>query len=236
MSYEKSLAIMQPYFFPYIGYFQLINAVDEFVFYDDVNFIKQGWINRNKILINDTEIFFTVPLRKASSFSLIKDTEIHPILFGKWKKKFLKSIEQAYKKAPYYEAVFPIVEDILYEEISTMSELAIKSVEETTRYLDMKTTFLISSEQFSETKNLGRTPRLKEICRRQKAEKYVNLIGGKELYDVIDFASDNIQLSFLKPKIKEYPQKSNGFVGGLSILDVLMNNSSQEVKRLLQIN
>ena len=102
------LAIMQPYIFPYIGYFQLIKAVDKFVLYDDVNFINRGWINRNRILVNGQDSMFTIPLKDASQNKLINEIDVN--WDNNWKGKFLKTIEQAYKKAPFYEKILPIIE------------------------------------------------------------------------------------------------------------------------------
>ena len=85
------LAIMQPYIFPYLGYFQLLNSVDHFVFYDDVNFIKGGWVNRNQLLINNQNKFFTVPLKKIISFTPINEVEIHKKLYPNWRSKFYNS-------------------------------------------------------------------------------------------------------------------------------------------------
>ncbi|MDQ3534602.1 MAG: WbqC family protein, partial [Bacteroidota bacterium] len=120
------IAIMQPYLFPYIGYFQLINAVDKFVLLDDVNFINKGWINRNKLLINGKSCYFTVPLEKASQNKLIKDILIASD--ANWKGKLLKSIELAYKKAPHFGQIYTLVEKIIYSNYKTISELVHQSI------------------------------------------------------------------------------------------------------------
>jgi len=104
---------MQPYFFPYIGYFQLVAAVNKFVIYDDVNFIKRGWINRNNVLINKKSNLFTVPLIKASQNTLINDTKINLKFYNIWKVKFLRSLEQSYKKAPYFTEVYNLIKNVL---------------------------------------------------------------------------------------------------------------------------
>lgn len=229
----KKIGIMQPYFLPYIGYFQLINSVDEFVFYDDVNFIKQGWVNRNKILVNDKENLFTIPLLNASSFKLIKDTEIHPQLFIKWRSKFLKSINQSYNKAPYFDPVYSLLEQILNCDVASISLLAINSVEQVLNYLGENKNTFISSKSFTNSISFAREDRIIDICTNLEGEKYINAIGGLELYNKKYFQDRGIDLAFLKPKINTYKQFSNEFKGGLSIIDVLMFNSIEETKILL---
>lgn len=227
------VAVMQPYIFPYLGYFQLINAVDTFVFYDDVNFIKQGWINRNKILINGQENLFTIPIKRASSFELINQTELHPVIYKKWKKKFLKGIEQSYKKAPFFWNVFPVIENLFDKNYNTIADLSMASIKIFANYLGLKTKFEISSDKFSDTKELERAARLKTINKSLKASTYINAIGGIELYSKEDFRQDNIDLKFLKSELKTYPQFNNEFISGLSIIDVLMFNSKEKVNEML---
>jgi hypothetical protein len=177
------VSVMQPYAFPYLGYFQLINAVDVFVFYDDVNFIKQGWINRNKILVNGKENLFTIPIRNISSFRPINETEINSQLYQKWKTKFLKSLAQAYKKAPHYEVVFSIVERVLEKEHDSISALAIDSIEVISSYLKLDTKFVLSSEQLGGTKGLDKADRLIEIMSILESKQYINPAGGADLYE-----------------------------------------------------
>lgn len=226
------IAVMQPYIFPYIGYFQMINAVDKFVFYDDVNFIKQGWINRNKILVSGKDYLFTLPLKNASSFTLISETLINEILFEKWKLKFLQTLEQSYKKAPYFYDVFPIINKVLDGEYKTISQCAIKSIKSVSEYMGIKTEFIISSEAY-QNKELERQERLIDICKQEKSNHYINALGGQELYKKEDFLKEGIQLNFIKPLPIEYKQFNNIFVPWLSIIDVLMFNDKQTVKDML---
>ncbi len=226
------LAIMQPYFFPYIGYFQLINAVDKFVFYDDVNFIKQGWINRNRVLMNGEDFLFIVPIENVSSFTLIKDSYIKSNIYPKWKNKFIKTLEQSYKKAPFYLQAFTIIENILNSNYKTISELAIMSVKQIAVYLNIKTEYIISSERYV-NKDLEKKTRLIDICKHEKVTNYINAIGGIELYKKEDFAKEGIQLSFIKSLNIEYKQFNNVFVPWLSIIDVMMFNSAEEIIGML---
>lgn len=230
----KSIAVMQPYVFPYVGYFQLIQAVDEFVFYDDVNFIKQGWINRNKILINGGASVFTIPLLKGSSFKLIKDTKINTGLYPKWKKKFFKSIQQNYTKAEYFEPTYGIIENVLNNNsVTTISELAIHSVKSISDYLELGTKFYTSSEKFPQFSDLERTLRLKQICDSLGADAYINSIGGQDLYNKEDFRKEDLNLYFINSALKPYQQFGNEFVAGLSIIDVLMFNSKRDARQIL---
>lgn len=228
----KKIAIMQPYFLPYIGYFQIVAAVDVFVFYDDVNFIKGGWINRNKIIINDEPHFITVPLQNASSNKLITDT-----LVKKNQRQFLsleKKIEQRYKKAPYFSSVFPLILKVLRGDYKTISELSISSIKTIAGYLCITTEFVISSERFGDTKDYYRGERLSKICHQLSAKTYINAVGGQHLYDKKEFAERGIQLQFLKPEIINDNDIHSGLIN-MSILHLLMYKSVSEVKELLRL-
>ncbi|MDX9746405.1 MAG: WbqC family protein [Syntrophales bacterium] len=225
------IGIMQPYLFPYIGYFQLVNAVDRFVFYDDVNYINRGWINRNTILINGESRYFSMPLVKASQNKLINETEIDAQARGC--KKIIKTIEMTYKKAPYFMETFDIVHGVLGKQYGSIAEMAMESVKQCARYLEMNTELYKSSEHFPETKGLEKAKRLQAICKRLDADVYINAIGGQELYSKEDFARQAIELYFIKSLPIEYKQFSNEFVPWLSIIDVLMFNSIEQVKNML---
>lgn len=226
------LAIMQPYFMPYIGYFQLINAVDKFIFYDDVTFIKQGWINRNRILINNQASLFSIPLSNASSHVLIKDVLITEKAYEKWKKSFLNSILFSYKKAKNFETVFNLIHIVLDQQPKTISELAIRSVIEVSRYLGINTEFEISSETYQNTHLSGQN-RVLDICRNEKANTYINPIGGLELYSKNVFLQNGIDLFFIQSNKSLYKQFSSDFVPFLSIIDVIMFNDIEEVQEQL---
>lgn len=226
------IAIMQPYFMPYIGYFQLINAVDKFIFYDDVTFIKQGWINRNQILINNKANLFSVPLANPSSHTLIKDVLISDNRYEKWKKSFLSSIMYNYKKAKNYEQVRILIENILSEPPNSISDFAIKSVVEVSKYLDTMTEFEVCSEQYSNT-NLSGQVRVLDICKNEQADTYINPIGGMALYSKSDFLENNINLYFIKTNNIIYKQFTDEFVPFLSIIDILMFNDKEEILSML---
>jgi WbqC-like protein family len=227
----KKLAIMQPYLFPYIGYFQLINAVDKFVAYDDVAFIKQGWINRNNILVNGNPFLFTVPVKNISSYSLILETAITYEI--DWKTKIFKTIKQSYQKAPYYSSVFSIIESVFNIEEQYISKMAMNSIRQVALYLDLHTDLKDSSVSYANGSLSGQA-RVLDICQQEMATQYINPMGGKELYSKDDFKIKGVELAFIKSKSIRYKQIKNNFMPNLSIIDVLMFNSPSEVRELLQ--
>lgn len=227
------LAIMQPYFFPYIGYFQLINAVDKFVFYDDVNFIKGGWINRNRIIINGEPKFISVPVKNMSSFRKTCNTEINIKQFSHWKIKFFKTLEQHYAKSPFFKEVFPIIKEVFEEDSESIGELAKRSIQKVLSYLKIEKTIVWSSEIY-ENSDLKREERILNICIAENAQFYFNLIGGLSIYDKKDFSAKDVQLQFLKTIPKKYEQSTKEFIPSLSIIDVLMNNSKEDVIEMLK--
>lgn len=227
------LAIMQPYFFPYIGYFQLVAAVNKFVIYDDVNFIKGGWINRNNVLINKKSNLFTVPLIKASSNTLINDTKINLKFYNIWKVKFLRSLEQSYKKAPYFTEVYNLIKNVLeINENDLISELAVNSIKNVIDYLQLDTEICETSENYNNKTKSGQE-RVLDICGIEKASQYINPIGGIELYSKKTFKENGIVLNFIKSKPIIYTQFDNDFSPWLSIIDVLMFNSVIEVNKMV---
>lgn len=222
-----TLAIMQPYLFPYIGYWQLINSIDTFVIFDDVNFIKKGYINRNSILINGKVQQLTLELIGASQNKLINDIEV-----GNNSKKLLKTIEMSYKKAPYFETVFQILEDILNQEEKNLAKYIGYSLEIISNYLNINTKFIYSSD-IKKDNNLKAQDKILDICKKLEATNYINAIGGQELYDKEKFNDYNINLNFLKTNIIQYKQFNSEFVAFLSIIDILMFNSKDEIKKML---
>lgn len=223
------IAIMQPYIFPYVGYFQMVSAVDKFVFYEDVNYIKNGWINRNRILINHQAHTFTINLKKASPFKLINEIEIDNNL-----DKVRTSISLAYKKAPYYHEVWPVIEQVLTSNKVLISDLAILSVEAIAACMGINTVFERSSVSYAETKSLERADRLIAICKANNSAHYINAIGGIELYSKEFFNEQGVKLDFIKSQIVPYKQYKNEFVAGLSIIDVLMFNDKLTARELIK--
>ncbi|WP_439883034.1 WbqC family protein [Pontibacter sp. MBLB2868] len=226
------LAIMQPYIFPYLGYFQLIQAVDKFVVYDDVSFIKQGWINRNKILLNGEKHFFFIPVEGISSFKDINQTFVSdkPI---NWEKKILRTIEQAYRKAPFFNNILPIVEASVYNQRgNAISTVAVSSIERVLQYLDIEKNIVESSTVYN-NKELKGQDRIIDICKKEDADTYINAIGGVELYEKEYFSNEGIKLFFLKSELRSYRQFHNISIPALSIIDVLMFCPIKQVQQML---
>ena len=222
-----TLAIMQPYLFPYIGYWQLINAVDTFVIYDDVNYINKGYINRNSILVNGKSQQFTLELIGASQNKLIKEIEI-----GNNANKILKTIKQSYIKAPLFENVISLLEEILTNKEKNLAKYIGYSLEIISNYLNINTKFIYSSD-IKKDNNLKAQDKILDICKKLEATNYINTIGGQELYNKEIFKENGIELNFLKTELVEYKQFKNDFVPYLSIIDILMFNSKDEIKNML---
>ena len=228
------IAIMQPYFMPYIGYFQLINAVDKFVIYDDVNFIKGGWINRNNILLNNKSFLFSIPINNQSSFTKINSVKIDSKLYYSWKNKFLKTIFLSYKKASNFEQTYQILELTLAvnSDEFTISNLSLKAINNVLSYLKIDTEIIESSSIFNNNE-LKSQDRVIDICKLLGGTKYINPIGGVKLYDKNVFESVNLNLKFLQSKNVIYNQFNKDFISNLSIIDVLMFNEINEINSLL---
>lgn len=225
------VAIMQPYLFPYIGYFQLIKAVDKFVVLDDVNYINKGWINRNNILINGKSNLFTIPLKEASQNKLIREIEISDDL--KWKDKLIKTIEQNYKKSPYYSSFSPLLFEIINFNNKNLSEFISFSLNKINGYLGINT-LIISTSSIYNNQHLKAQNKILDICLKESADIYINPIGGTELYDKIEFKNSNIELLFLKSNPIHYKQYNIDFVPWLSIIDVIMFNSKDQISNYLE--
>jgi hypothetical protein len=248
-----SIAIMQPYVFPYIGYFQLVHAADIFVFYDDVNFINRGWINRNRILINGKDQLFSIPCNDASQNRLIMDIELQndPKVY----QKLLATLKMAYGKAPFFNEVYPLIEGILFaknnkityheepssvfpfleteipeaEKGKTIAQLAIDSVISICDYVGLQKQYKVSSEEYN-NRELKKADRLIDICHLEGQKHYINPSGGREIYTKEYYKSKGVDLDFLIPEKVVYPQFKNEFVPWLSVIDVLMFNSPEDIK------
>lgn len=224
------LAIMQPYLFPYLGYFQLIHASDKFVFYDDVNFIKNGWINRNRLLLDGKPHYFTVPLSGASSFESIRKTRFEPD-DGRWRRKLLGTFQLAYRRAPFAAAGLQLVEETFAMRGDSVADLARHSVKLVLAYLGLERVVVDTSTDYGNAHLKGQE-RVIDICTREQAETYVNAPGGLELYDQAAFATAGIDLRFLRGELPEYPQGHHPFVPGLSILDSIMHCPAHAVAQM----
>lgn len=225
------VGIMQPYFLPYIGYWQLIAAVDKYVIYDDVNYIKGGWVNRNKILLNGEVKYFNVQLIGASVNKKINEIFVNNNYYIV--KKALRIIEAAYRKAPYYEEVQPILEAILQSKQNNLANYLGNSLKIVCEYLEIKTE-LIYSSSLDKNCDLKGADKVIAICKLLEATEYYNAIGGQELYTYDFFKKNRIILKFLKTGEITYYQFNNSFESNLSIIDVLMFNSKEKVCQMLE--
>ena len=199
----------------------------EYVIFDDVNYINRGWINRNNILVNGQAHLFSLSLRDASQNKLINEIEIVDDF-----QKLRKTIEINYKKATCYYETMALLDDIFGYEDRNLARFIGNSFEIVKKYLDISCKFVYSSE-IEKDSSLKSSNKILDICKRQGASYYINAIGGQELYDKATFAEHGIVLNFLQPELRPYKQHKNEFVPGLSMIDVLMFNSKEEIKHLL---
>ncbi len=222
---------MQPYFLPYIGYWQLLNTVDKFVIFDDVQFTKKGWINRNNILVNSEKFLVTIPLKKYRGKSKICDIKLVEDI--RWKTKLLKTIKISYSRAPFFKKIFPLIKKIIESDDENLFSFINFSIDLISQYLGIDSSKLIISSSLKISKNLKGEERIISICKKLKANSYYNPIGGLDLYDKKTFRTNGIELSFLRPNVVRYKQKDNNFISNLSIIDVIMFNSVPRIKNML---
>lgn len=223
---------MQPYLFPYLGYFQLINAVDAFVICDDVQYIHKGWINRNKILVEQKEHMVSFSLQRDVYEKNINERFFSPEI-KREKDRFLKMLKLAYAKAPYYKEVFALVDEAFCVGTNNIAQEISESLLKICAYLNIGTQFYISS-QIKQQPGLKRQDKVIDICKSLNTTHYINAIGGTMLYFKDEFLKNNIQLSFIEMTPIRYKQFNNDFVANLSIIDVMMFNSKVQIQAMLE--
>lgn len=228
----NKVGIMQPYFFPYIGYFQLLNHVDQFVIYDNIKYTKKGWINRNRILVNGEAQYISIPLKKDSDFLNVNQRFLSDD-FNVEKNKILNKIKGSYRKAPQYNVVLPLIEDIFNYNENNLFHYIFNSIKSINTFLDISTPLIVSSTLKLNSELYKSEEKVIEICKELKATDYINPIGGVELYDKQRFEKEGINLNFIKTQGVEYNQFGNEFVPHLSIIDVLMFNDLDTVKYMI---
>lgn len=224
------LGIMQPYFLPYLGYWQMIAAVDRYVIYDDVNFIKGGWINRNRMLVNGKPQYFHVLMEGASPNKLICEVGVQP--GDTFRTKLLRTIEASYHKAPYFAETFPLMESVIRCQEPLLSNYLAESIRAVCSHLGIETELLLSST-IPKNNALRGQDKVLHLCELLGASEYDNAIGGQALYSREAFAEHGVALRFLKTQQVVYPQAAEEFVSNLSLLDVLMQNGRDGVRELL---
>ncbi|MDI5934145.1 WbqC family protein [Halomonas kalidii] len=221
------IAIMQPYLFPCIGYYQLVRCVDKFVVYDDVNYIKRGYINRNYILDKGCRRRFTVPVPGASIHKKISE-----LTFSGEIESILEGIRHAYAKAPFFEEIFPLIRNVFEGEDRSISAVCSDGINEVFGYLGMVPDVSFSS-QLGYDRRFSGAEKLMAICDVLDSRHYVNSIGGQALYKKEYFSSKGVDISFLKSREIRYAQGGSQFVANLSMIDVLMWCSKTNVTTLL---
>jgi len=218
---------MQPYFLPYMGYFHLLNSVDEFVIYDNIQYTKKGWINRNRILVNGKDKLISLPLKKGSDYLNVIDRKLSDNWDGE-RSKLLNLIKSSYKRSPQYSIVFPIIEKCIQFPDNNLFNFILNSLTQLNLFLEIDTKVTISS-----TINIDHTLKSKDkviaICKNLDATTYINAIGGQELYNVEDFKNHKLDLKFIKSSLLNYKQYKNEFIPWLSILDILFFNEKQDI-------
>lgn len=229
---EMKVAIMQPYFFPYIGYFQLIAAVDLFILYDNIKYTKKGWINRNRMLQNGEDAIFSLPLKKGSDYLDVCERELATDFNCG---KLLNQFHETYRRAPYFQQTFPLIEKIVRFGDRNLFRYLHYSIVETCRHLDIATEIRISSS-IAVDLGLKSQDKVLAMCKAVGANTYVNAIGGMELYSKDDFLERNIVLKFIRSLPFEYRQFDNEFIPWLSIVDVMMFNSQDAIRTCISTN
>ncbi len=226
------IAVMQPYFFPYIGYFQLLNAVDEFIVYDNIQYTKRGWINRNRILSNGRPDYFTIPLKNESDFLDIDKRHIAPEWLHE-RKRVLNRITESYRKAPCFNDIFPLIRSGFLYDDDNLFWFLFNSLMVVSTYLEIKTPVIISSSLDADH-SLKSADRVISICKSRNAGTYLNPEGGTKLYDKDYFRDRGIDLNFLISSGVRYRQFQDDFVPSLSIIDVMMFNSPEKTSEFLR--
>ena len=225
------VAIMQPYLLPYIGYWQLINAVDKFVMYDNIQFSKKGWIHRNNILLNGEKKLFSLPLKNDSDSLNIVDRFISNDSDKKIN-KIIRQIESAYSNAPYFQEVFPLIKVIFQNKERNLFTYIYNSVFKICHYLQIETKIILSST-LKIDHSLKAQDKVIALSKALNATVYINPSGGTKLYEQHQFKKENIELFFLNSDINEYTQFGEKFISHLSIIDILMFNSQESIKEML---
>jgi hypothetical protein len=224
------VAIMQPYFFPYIGYFQLIGAVDLFILYDNIKYTKKGWINRNRFLLNGADSVFSVPLRKDSDSLDVKDR----VLADNFdRRKLVNQLREAYRHAPHFEQAFPVVEKSIMSRRENLFEYVRSSVTHVCSYLGLGTR-IIASSGIAIDPALKAEARVLALCKATGANTYVNAIGGQKLYPREEFEANGVELKFLESRAITYRQFGEPFVPWLSIVDVMMFNPVPTIREFIE--
>ncbi|RKF19642.1 hypothetical protein DBZ36_04020 [Alginatibacterium sediminis] len=225
------IAIMQPYFLPYIGYFQLIKAVDTFVLYDDIQYTKKGWINRNRLSCKDGEVAISLPIKKDSDYLNVNQRFISEA-WNQERTKLLRKIDAWYSKSPFFTQVYPLLERILLDDSRNLFDFIYSSLKVLIEFLGISTSIIKSSSLLLDNDLKGQSKVL-QICEELNALTYVNPQGGVDMYRRGNFEAKGLKLEFLFSQAEPYDQLSSSFIPYLSIVDVLMFNDLETVNTML---
>lgn len=227
------LGIMQPYFFPYLGYFALIYHTERWIIFDTAQFIRHGWIERNRILKpQEGWQYFSVPLERHSRETLIKDIRIRN--HEDWKGKIFRQLEHYKKKSPYYPEVKDLIDKVFKKDYNSIVDLNKECLFETCKYLGIDFNFSVFSEMNMKLRTISEPDEWAlEISRALGAKEYINPPGGIAFFNREKYEKSCIKLTFLKTNLKLYDQNRTSFESGLSIVDVMMFNSPREIIKML---
>lgn len=228
----RSIAVMQPYFFPYIGYYQLARMVDTFVLYDNVEFSKSGWIHRNRILINGNIRYISISLKKDSDYKMIGERKISSLFFEKNRTKILRQIENSYRNAEHFSTVMPVIDEAMNCNHTNLYDYLHHTINVIFDYLNIRPQVFRSSDA-DILHQLPANEKLTAFCNFFEVNRLINPIGGLNLYDKSDFSGKGIELSFLEPTGISYKNRNGEVPSHLSIIDVMMNNSRDRIEEML---
>jgi hypothetical protein len=220
---------MQPYFLPYIGYWQLLASVDCFIIYDNIKYTKKGWVNRNRFLRNGQAAYFSLPLRRGSDSLDIADRALADDFDPS---TMLRQLAAAYRRAPQFDRVYPVLETIVMAPARNLFDYLHHSLRVTARFLSIDTP-IVASSTVPIDHELKAESRVIALCRELGARRYINLPGGRLIYTPASFAEFGIELEFIEPRPIAYRQFGQSFVPSLSVLDVMMFNAREEIRRLI---
>jgi hypothetical protein len=224
---HRTCGIHQPNFLPWPGYFYKIANVDEFVFLDNVDIEIGGSkaiTHRTKINSQNGASWLSNPIQKSQSKIISELTYVH----SDWKEKNLKTIFLNYKKAPYFNEVFPLVEKIFTFESNNLSDFNINSISVICNYLGIKTNFSKASEL--NLIDTDRNGRIIEICKSRNCEVYFSGKGAVNYHDESLFEAHGVTIKYTDFSPKTYIQIHGEFVPGLSIIDLLFNENDFRIK------
>ena len=227
------LGIMQPYFFPYLGYFSLIKNTNHFIFFDTPQYEKRSWMNRNRIINANGEVaYISVPLNKAPQQTAIKDMVIDNT--QNWGESMLARLVYYKKNAPYYEKISTFFSSLITPPLDSLADLNISTTIAVSRYLGIDTTFETFSKMNLPIGEVNAPDEWAlEITKALGYDTYVNPPGGMAFFDKNKYIDNKINLEFLQADLRPYNQKLDHFEPGLSILDVMMFNSPEEIREML---